>query len=225
MKRRLKSLFLLLIVALPWKLKILIYNKIFGHEIDATARIGFSYINVEKLKMGPYARIGHMNAFTGLALLELETHAFIGNLNRANALPRGSNIHFQEVTERFPSLVVGAHTAIVKGHFFDCNSAIVIGHHSLIAGQGCVFFTHGIDIEQNRQKTAPISIGSYCMVTTCCVVTKGAALPDFSILGANSTLHKAFDTPYMLYSGVPAQPVKALNPSSAFFHREKGRVD
>ena len=55
-------------------------------------------------------------------------------------------------------------------------------------------------------------------------VIKGSALPDCSVLGANSTLHKAFSQPYTLYSGVPAQPVAPLDPESGYFHRDIGFV-
>jgi len=119
---------------------------------------------------------------------------------------------------------MGACSAIVKGHFFDCNHTITLGHHTIVAGQGSSFFTHGIDLAQNRQESSPIRIGNHCMIGACCVVLKGGVLPDCSVLGANSTLHKAFSEPYTLYSGVPAQPVATLDPESGYFHREIGFV-
>ncbi len=225
MKTLFTMAFYLGLAVLPSRLKIAIYNKFFGCEIDKTAHIGFSYIRVRKIKMGPHSYIGHLNILKNLELLEMDHHATMGNLNRASALPFGSAKHFQEVMERFPSLSVGAHTAIVRGHFFDCNSAIKFGHHSLLAGHGSAFFTHGVNVERNRQETAPVTIGNYCMIAACCVITKGASLPDYSVLGANSTLHKAFEQTHTLYSGVPAKAVRALDPASVFFHRESGRVD
>ena len=119
---------------------------------------------------------------------------------------------------------MGPYSAIVKGHFFDCNNTIALGHHTLVAGSRTSFFTHGINIAHNKQESAPIRIGNYCMIGACSVVLKGSMLPDCSVLGANSTLHMAFSEPYMLYSGVPARPIAPFDPQSAYFHREIGFV-
>lgn len=72
--------------------------------------------------------------------------------------------------------------------------------------------------------SSPVRIGQYCFVGAACVILKGAVLPDFSILAANSTLHRAFDESYGLYSGVPAQRVRALDHDCAYFHRTIGYV-
>ena len=63
------------------------------------------------------------------------------------------------------------------------------------------------------------------MVGAHSVLTRGAVLPDCSVLAANSTLHKAFEQTHMLYSGVPAKPVKELDPEGLFFKRKVGFVD
>ncbi len=53
----------------------------------------------------------------------------------------------------------------------------------------------------------------------------GAALPDYSVLGAKSLLNKAFTETHHLYGGVPAraiQPIPAAD--TAYFHRTEGHV-
>lgn len=219
-----KNLLSLFIAFLPMKLKRIVLNKFFGCDIDASARIGLSFICVRKIKMGPNSRIGHGNIIRNLELLELGPNASIANFNRATALPLSSKRHFTDVEGRFPSLTLGAHAAVVQGNFFDCCSAITIGHHALIAGHGSAFFSHGINVERCKQETAPVTIGNYSMVAACCVITKGASLPDYSLLGANSTLHKAHTDTHTLYSGVPAAAVKKLEAHCLFFHRETGYV-
>jgi hypothetical protein len=57
------------------------------------------------------------------------------------------------------------------------------------------------------------------------VVLRGAELPDCSVLAAGSTLARAFQEPFTLYSGVPAQPVKALDRDAEYFRRTRGYVD
>lgn len=224
MKKLLSACFHAALAVLPMPLKRFILNRFLGCDIDRTARIGLSFICVKKIKMGPGSRIGHGNIIRNLELLELGPNASISMFNRVTALPLSSQKHFTDMPERFPSLTLGAHTAIVRGNFFDCCSAISIGHYALIAGQGSAFFSHGINVEHCKQETAPVRIGDYCMVAACCVVTKGAVLPDYSLLGANSTLHKPFTETHTLYSGVPASAVKKLGPDCLFFHRETGYV-
>lgn len=209
---------------MPNAIKRRIYNAFLGTEIHSTARIGFSYVRARKIKMGPYSRIGHLNIIRNLELLDLGEMALIGSLNTVNALPLSDNRHFTDEVHRLPALILEEHSDIVGRNYFDCSHTIRIGHHTIIAGSGSAFFTHGINIEQNKQEAKPVTIGSYAMIGSRCVVVKGASLPDCSVLGANSTLSKAFEQPYRLYSGVPAMPVKELNPASQYFHRKIGYV-
>lgn len=209
---------------MPNAIKRRIYNAFLGAEIHSTARIGFSYVQAGKIKMGPYSRIGHLNVIRNLELLEIGEKALIGNLNSVSAFPLSDNRHFVDETHRFPALILEEHSDIVSRNYFDCCHTIRIGHHTIIAGSGSVFFTHGINIEQNKQEAKPITVGNHAMIGARCVVVKGASLPDCSVLGANSTLSKPLEQPYRLYSGVPAMPVKELNPASQYFHRKIGYV-
>jgi hypothetical protein len=45
------------------------------------------------------------------------------------------------------------------------------------------------------------------------------------VLAAGSTLARAFDEPFTLYSGVPAAAVKSLDKDYAYFSRTRGFVD
>jgi acetyltransferase-like isoleucine patch superfamily enzyme len=214
-----------LMMLMPNRVKIFLYNKLFGWEIDKTAKIGLSYLHVEKAKMGANTRIGHLNIIKNLERFEMGECSTLGNMNVVSALPLGSEIHFKHEEGRVQALIMGKHTDIVKNIFLDCNNKITIGDYTIIAGAGTSFFTHSINIERNRQESGPITLGSHSMVGADSVLTRGAVLPDCSVLAANSTLHKAFDQTHMLYSGVPAKPVKELNPEGLFFKRKVGFVD
>ena len=225
MMKYINILTFILVAFLPSRIKIAFYNHIMGGEIHPTAKIGVSFIDVKKIKMGAHARIGHFNVIRGLELLELGEHSVILKQNTITALPLGKTTQFSTEQDRLPALVLGAHSAIVSKHFLDCNNSIVIGHHTTIAGLGTAFFTHAINIEKNRQESAPIRIGDYCMVGAMCCILKSSQMPDYSVLAANSTWRGGFDIPYALYSGVPAIHVKNLNPESLYFHRTVGYVD
>jgi acetyltransferase-like isoleucine patch superfamily enzyme len=94
-----------------------------------------------------------------------------------------------------------------------------------VAGARSQILTHAIDFKRNRQVSAPVRIGRYCFVGTACVVLKGARLPECSVLAAGSTLARAYDETFTLYSGVPALPVKALDRDAEYFRRTRGHVD
>ncbi|MCK5375169.1 MAG: acyltransferase [Alphaproteobacteria bacterium] len=215
-----KILFLL-IALLPSRLKIFVYNAFFGCEIDPTASIGFSYIQVKKIKMGPGSRIRHLNIVRNLELFELGEYSSIINRNSFSALPLPSTKHFTEEKDRFPAFIMGKHSSIGKRHFFDCNNTIKIGNYSAVTGFSSAFYTHGVNISKCKQETKPVNIGDYCRIYTRCIVVKGAKLPDGSFLGPGSTLHKSHEQTHGFYSGVPAKLVKTLDPSLEYFHREQ----
>lgn len=212
-------------VLLPSPVKIYLYNKFFGWEIHKTAKIGLSFLHAKKIKIGQGSIIGHFNVVRHLELLEIGDYATIGNFNWMRSIPLGSDKHFKNEIDRKSALILGNHSDIVSKHFFDCNNQIIIGEKTIIAGSGSSFYTHSISIERNCQESAPIYIGSYSMIGANSVITRGARLPDYCVLGANSTLHKNYEESYKIYSGVPAVAVKELSPDSKFFHREVGFVD
>jgi acetyltransferase-like isoleucine patch superfamily enzyme len=214
----------LLLMFLPNSLKLWVMNRFCGCNIHRSAKIGFSFIRVGKLVLAEGASIKHFNLIRNLELFELQEKASVGNFNQFTAIPLHSTVHFADEKNRYPSLVLGRHSAIVSRHYFDCNNAIHIGHHSIIAGRNTLFYTHGISVSRNRQETHPIRIGNYCMLGAAAVILKGAVLPDYSVLAANSTLSKAHEETHAIYSGVPAIPVKSLDRSAQYFHREEGFV-
>lgn len=224
MTDKVKFLILCIVAFFPNKLKVIIYIKIFGAQIEKTAKIGISILMAKKITIGAYSRVGHFTLFRNLEELNIGSNVIIGNFIRATAIPLSAKGHFPHASHRVPALKLGKHSAITGRHYLDCNDTIEIGEFSTIAGLGSSIFTHGINLETNQQQTKKVSIGRYCMVSANCVIVKGAILPDFSVLGANSTLHKPYKETYTLYSGVPAMPVKKLSSTSEYFLRTNGVV-
>jgi len=197
---------------------------LFGFSIAPNARIGFSIVLPKHLTMASGSKIGHLNVIKSLDVLELGSQSKIGNLNWITGTSLASKKHFEDEPGRESRLVLGAHASMTARHFIDCANLVSIGGFSTIAGANSQILTHGIDLVTNRQRSAPVMIGSFCMVGTGCVILKGAKLPDFSVLAANSTLHRAYDQSHTIYSGVPAVAVKLLPEDAAYFHRETGAV-
>lgn len=215
----------LLVCILPSFIKRSVYNRFLGHEIDKTAHIGFSIVCVKKLKMSAHTKIKNFTVIKGLDYVEMAPYSSIGTFNRFTAVSADHKNLFVGEENRFPALTLGEHSSIVSKHYFDCNNTVKIGSFTTIAGMGTSFWTHGINIRDNKQETQPIEIGDYCLIGAQSVLVKGAKLPNFCVLGANSTLHKAQKDTHTLYSGVPAVPIMKFDEDSKYFSREIGSVD
>ncbi|MBV9007921.1 MAG: acyltransferase [Verrucomicrobia bacterium] len=219
-----KRLLMLLAVLLPWSLRRAFLQQQFGFQIHPSARIGFAFIFPCRLIMEEGTSIGDLTVAKNLDLLHLKAHATIGRGNWITGFPLGDSPHFAGERDRRPELILGEHSAITNRHLIDCTSSISIGAFTTIAGFQSQFLSHSIDIRANRQASRPIHVGSYCFVGTDCVLLGGAALPDYSVLGAKSLLNKSYTQTHRLYGGVPAREVQTLPADSAYFHRREGFV-
>ena len=215
----------LIVVILPWRIKRLILIKFYNYEIAPSSRIGFSYIFPEKLILKNGAVIDHFNVAIHIESFFCGESSYIGRSNWFTG--HIGNFHFSHRKDRDPSFYLGHNSAITKSHIFDCTDKIHIGDFTTIAGYRSQFLTHGINYEGNFQDCNEIIIGNYCLVGTCVNVIGGANLPDKCILSANSFLNKKFDSKhnFYLFGGVPAKPIKTLNPNSKYFFRNEGYVN
>jgi acetyltransferase-like isoleucine patch superfamily enzyme len=209
---------------LPWPLRRWLLRMFCGYSFGPGARIGHSLIGCPQLSLATGARIGHFNVIKGMRL-ELADSATIGDFNWISALSADNRKHFTDESGRDPALVMGRHAALTARHYLDCSNRVEIGEFATVAGARSQILTHAIDFKRNRQVSAAVRIGRYCFVGTACVVLKGAELPECSVLAAGSTLARAYQESFTLYSGVPALPVKALDRDAEYFRRTRGHVD
>ncbi len=219
-----KNLIGLLSLLLPWSMRRSFLEKQFGFSIHPTARIGFAWIFPERLVMEANSSIGHLTLCKNIALLQLGEHVIIGRGNWITGFPLGPSPHFADETDRRPELIVGAHSAITHRHLIDCTNRIIIGKFTTFAGFQSQMLTHTINLQVNRQTSAPISIGDYCFIGTNSVLLGGSAVPDYSVVGAKSLVNKAFSETHQLYGGVPARPLQTLPADYAYFTRTTGFV-
>jgi acetyltransferase-like isoleucine patch superfamily enzyme len=220
-----KKLLYVIALLLPWTLRRRLLVVGFGYTIHPTSRIGFAWVMPDRLVMDANSHIGTLTVCKGLRLLHLKQNASIGRANWITGYPMHQDGHFAHQLDRHPDLVVGEHSAITNRHLIDCTSKVTIGAFSTFAGFRSQILTHSIELENNRQSSAPISIGEYCFIGTDCVFLGGSSLPDHSVLGAKSLLNKQYSQPYYLYAGNPARPVKQLAADMAYFKRQVGFVE
>jgi acetyltransferase-like isoleucine patch superfamily enzyme len=211
-------------LVLPWSMRRAFLEKQFGYTLHPTSRIGLSWIFPDRLVMEAHTSIGDLTICKNIALLHLREHAVIGRGNWITGFPLGPSRHFAAETDRRPELIVGEHSAITHRHLIDCTNSVTIGSFTTFAGFQSQILTHSIDVEHNRQASAPIRIGDYCFVGTNSVLLGGCALPDFCVLGAKSLLNKSFTQTHRLYGGVPARELQELSPDYAYFRRSEGFV-
>lgn len=215
----------LISILLPWRLRRLFLNKFFKFEIHSTARIGLAWIFPTKLKMAAHTKIDHFTIAIHLDYIELGERSKIGRGNWITGFTTNSGSpHFKHQANRSAALIIGNSSAITKNHHIDCTNVITIGSFSTIAGYQSQLLTHSINIVENRQDSAPISIGDYTFVGTNVIILGGASLPSRSILGAKSLLNKRFTEEFILYGGVPAKAVGEIPKDAKYFHRLDGFV-
>lgn len=210
---------------LPWPLRRRALERWFGFTIHPTARIGLAWVFPNQLVMAEHSRIDHFTVAIHLDGIEMGAKAIIGRSNWITGFPtKNTSRHFRHQFNRRARLLLGESAAITKNHHLDCTNLIEVGRFATIAGYQSQFLTHSIDILENRQDSAPISIGAYAFVGTNSVVLGGAMLPSHSVLGAKSLLNKPHAEQWMLYGGVPAKALGEIPRTAKYFTRVDGFV-
>lgn len=220
-----KRFIALLCAFLPGRAKRFVLNRLLGHRIHPSARIGFALLLADHIEMEEGSEIGNFVVCKNLNELKLGAHAIIGRLIWIYAIPPSDRRFFRHQPERRSGLVMGEHSAITARHIIDCTNHVTIGKYSTIAGYHTQILTHSIDLKESRQDSHPVEVGDYCFVGTGSVILGGSRLPSYSVLGAKSLLNKSFSEEWQLYGGVPAKPVTALPRDMKYFSRERGVVN
>jgi acetyltransferase-like isoleucine patch superfamily enzyme len=224
MHSRFKLIVCAITLPLPWFLRRVLLQLLCGYCLHSTSRIGFSLVYPDELVMGEHTSIGHLTMCKGLKRLHMGAQATIGRGNWITGFPAENKTFFAHQKGRVPELILGAQSAITHRHIIDCTSPVHIGEFTTVAGFRSQILTHSIDLLDCRQSSAPVTIGDYCFVGTDCVLLGGSVLPSYSALGAKSLLNKAQTQTHCLYAGVPAKPIKSLEPEMKYFQRDVGFV-
>lgn len=215
----------ILLLFLPWQLRRIILQRIYGYKIHPTARVGMSFVYPKHLVMKAGASIGHFVTGIHLDRIEMGENSSIGRGCWITGFPTDTDSqHFAHRKERKCELVIGKDSAITKNHHLDCTDYIHVGNFTTIAGYQSQFLTHSIDVYENCQDCHPIEIGDYCFVSTGVKVLGGSRLPSHSVLAAGAVLTRMFDDEWTIYGGVPAKKIKDIAPDAKYFVRKEGYV-
>jgi carbonic anhydrase/acetyltransferase-like protein (isoleucine patch superfamily) len=210
---------------IPWGVKRWLMVRALGYKLAKDSRIGMSLVLCEGVELDSKASIGHFTVIRNLRRLCLEEGASIGQFNWISGyVGKGSSASFAQEKDRLAALFLGKGSAVTHRHTIDCTNTVSIGAFSTVAGYRSQIITHGINIDEARQESSPVHIGSYCIVSTGCLLLKGAVLPDRCVLAAGAVLTKQQTETDALYAGVPARKVKSLARDAKYFTRETGYV-
>ena len=218
---------LLLLIFPTWLVRPL--ANAFGHAIARGARIGFSFLSIEKLVMAPDARVGHFNLFQvrrltmrnkarvgylniskGPISLQLEESASIGNRNSITRAVRGT-------TYGPAQLYLGKLAKITAGHSLDCTQSIRFGHYSTLAGKGSQIWTHGYAHELEAPKRYRVDgrvlIGNNVYLGSSVIVTGGLRICDDASIGVGTCVTKNLAEPGFYVSGKLRMLPKPVDPN------------
>jgi acetyltransferase-like isoleucine patch superfamily enzyme len=231
---KLRLLDLALIALLPSFLKRACYRLFFGYKIGKRVRIGLSIIDarecvigddvcighlnvvtgVKKLLVGEHARIGHLNVFRGGDEISLGRYVEIIRMNEINSIPDPVVVNPVE-----PRFLLGDGSVVTTGHKIDFTDKVEIGRRTIIGGRNSSLWTH------NRQRTRPITIGSFAYVGSEIRVAPGGAIPSRCIVGIGAVVTKQLTDELHLIGGVPARAIKPLSQEDQFLIEYKTRPD
>jgi len=219
MKKRVRTLGLVLTALLPGFIKRFIYRWCFGYRIGRNVRIGFAYLDCSRLKLDDGARISHGVIFARCGEVSIGKQAIIGPLNLFRG---GERIHLGDysqvlrlnVINAIPdhdcpnnpdsSFYLGYGSVVTAEHRIDFTDRVSIGRHSILGGRNSSIWTH------NRRTGKPVEIGDYCYIGSEIRMAPGARVPDCSIVGMGSVVTHPISESYSLIAGVPAKRQRAL---------------
>lgn len=222
------------IALLPSFLKRPLYRLLFNYSIGKRVRIGVSIIDVGECSIADDVRIGHLNLLIGVKKISIGDHVKIGHLNiirggdevslgRYSEIIRTNEINSipdpDVVNPTEPRFILGEGSIITTGHKIDFTDRVEIGRRSILGGRNSSLWTH------NRQRTRPITIGSFAYVGSEIRIAPGGTLPSRCIVGIGSVVTSELNEEETLIAGVPAKAVKQLTAEDRFLIERKTRRD
>jgi len=225
---------LALVALLPSFLKRPCYRLFYGYRIGKRVHIGVSIIDAQECEIADDVLIGHLNLVLGVKKISIGDHTKIGHLNiirggdevrlgRYSEIMRTNQINSipdpDVVNPTDPRFSLGDGSIVTTGHKIDFTDRVEIGRRSIIGGRNSSLWTH------NRQRTRPISIGSFTYVGSEIRMAPGSTLPSRCIVGIGAVVTGQLTEEERLIAGVPAKALKGLSEEDRFLIERRTRPD
>jgi acetyltransferase-like isoleucine patch superfamily enzyme len=193
----------LITAALPWSIRRHLLQRLFGWALHPNARIGFSIVDVEDLRLGDGAHIGHANFISRLRRLHMGSGAQIGKMNWIRV---ATALAPQDEGDAPGELLMGDASGMTGQHFVDCSGGLYFGAGSMLGGCRTTIMTHQIDVPARRQRGHATYIGDRALVASNCTICPGTSLGAASLIAMGSNARGACVESGVVYAGNPARP-------------------
>jgi len=196
---KIRHLWMFAAVFLPLPIKLSLYRRLLGWEIEENVKIGFSYIESDHVIIGKNAVIGNLNIIRCVKFFHMGADSSILNLNQFFGCRNDL---------KWPGkLIIGRSAHIMSHHFIDVNGQVIIGNNTVIGGRDTHFWSHGLTYASSEPELTAfeimigenVYIGARSTLIGCCI-------PDNDVVGAGSVVTKQFpeENCRFLIAGNPA---------------------
>jgi len=199
---------LLLLIFPTWLVRWAVHA--FGHSLERGAKVGFSWVCVERLELASTGKIGHFNRCAGAIRIALQDSGHIGHFNtivRARFIGGGPT-----------SLTLGRVAKITSRHRLDLTCSISIGDFSTVAGTASQLWTHGyvhaMEGVSRYRIDGPIVIEANVYVGTMSFISMGVRIARGVIVGGGSSVAKSLLKPGLYVSGSLRQLPRPADPDT-----------
>jgi acetyltransferase-like isoleucine patch superfamily enzyme len=201
----------------PWLLSRL------GHPISSGARIGLSFVFVDRLAMAKGSSIGHLN-FIVARRIAMRENAYIRSLN---IIRRGMSLRFARKAAignrnkvvrgwtpqpvRPAILTLGELSKLTSDHYIEMSESIRIGNFTTLAGVRSQIWTHGYVHDETGPGrsliTGRVIIGDNVYIGSGCILNCGIRIANSVSIGSGSSVAKSLDKPGVYVS----QPLRYVD--------------
>lgn len=189
---------------LPWKqakkMPILIHPSVKVKSLHRGDIIINGRIWRSKISIGFEGTVGRCNQKSLIFVKQGNGHIIF---NGYTCLSKGCRIVVNKGNLQF-----GAKLTFNGDCFFSCYDDITFDNN-IICGWNVSFVTtngHTVIVDgEEKERTAPIRVGSHVWIGADCTISKGVKITEHSIVSHHSVVVKSLETPHAIYGGYPAR--------------------
>ena len=194
-----RKLLLLIATLLPLPLKLLLYRRVMGWQIDQNVQIGLSYLDADQVWISENVYIGNLNIIRCVKQLRIGNNSRLMNFNQF--FGRRDNPRWTS------QLTIGEHVQFMSHHFIDAGGTVTIGDRTTIGGRDTQIWSHGLTYETSEAMLSPlaVTVGSDVYVGARATLVN-CHIPSKAVVGAGSVVTKKFaeEVDRLLIAGNPA---------------------
>jgi acetyltransferase-like isoleucine patch superfamily enzyme len=194
----------LVLFVLPVRVSRLLLGR-HGRAIHPTARIGFSWIDVDSIALGPKCLIGHLNVIR-IKSLQVGADGYIHHLNRVrgpldfeagehSGLGNRNTVRKVETGSRPARLLLGNWAKLTSGHHVDMTESVTLGNFTTVAGAGSQIWTHGyVHAEDGIARyriDGSVTLGNNVYIGSMSFISMGVRIADGVIVGGGAAVAKS----------------------------------